>query len=117
MKIVDHATLFSHGQGMGYIFDNDTDIKQFIFPTIIKVGTQLLVPNCFTDLDGYLTKKVEYLGTNGVSKEMIFYYGSDNSLFPKFYYGSIFQITETRIFEMFSNKGGRDQNFINGKWK
>ena len=116
MILKDHYTLFSDNQGCGYIFDNETDIHQFIKPITIAVGTEMINPGDLTNLDNYLTRKVKYLGVvdgNG----MIFYYGSDNNLFPRYYYGLIFIITKHRIFEMYSPKGGRDQNFINGKWK
>lgn len=117
INISDHATLFSNRQGMGYVFDNETDINQFINKINITVGTETLTPGCMTDLDNYLIKKVMYLGTvdnNG----MIFFYGTTNHLFEnKSYYGLIYRVTETRIFEMFSPIGGRDHNFINGIWK
>jgi len=117
MKLDDYKTIFSHGQGMGYIFDNETDINQFINPITITVGTETLTPGCMTDLDNYLIKKVQYLGTVNYN-EMIFLYGTTNSLFEsKTYYGSILIVSETRIFEMFSFKGGTDHNFVNGKWK
>jgi hypothetical protein len=43
--------------------------------------------------------------------------GKKENLFPKSYYGLIYRVTQTRIFEMFSPQGGRDHNFKNGKWK
>lgn len=117
MKLEDHATIFSHCQGMGYVFDNETDINQFISPISITVGTETLTPGCMTDLDNYLIKKVQYLGLVD-NTGMVFFYGTTNSLFEsKSYYGLIYRVTETRIFEMFSFKGGTDHNFINGKWK
>ena len=115
-KLEDHATLFSHGQGMGYIFENETEINQYIQPITITVGTEILNPGDMTDLDNYLTKKCKYLGiVNG--NGMILHYGTEKNLFPKSYYGLIYRVTQTRIFEMFSPKGGTDHNFKNGKWK
>lgn len=117
MNLEDHATLYSDKQGMGYIFDNEIDILQFINPVSIAVGTETLIPGCMTDLDQYLIKKVKYLGLVN-NTGMIFFYGSTNNLFQnKYYYGLIYRVTQTRIFEMFSHTGGRDHNFINGKWK
>ena len=111
-----HYSLFSKSQGSGYIFDNENEITKYINPVSINVGSESISPGDMTDLDNYLSRKVKYLGlVNGTG--MIFYYGSENNLFPKHYYGLIFRISQTRIFEMFSNIGGRDHNFINQNWK
>jgi len=112
-ELAKHLTLFSDNQGMGYIFDNDYEILQYINPVTVTVGTETLNPGNFTTLDKYLLHEVKYLGIvedNG----MILYYGSSDGLH---YYGLIFLLTKHRIFEMFSPRGGRDHNFKNGVWK
>ncbi len=116
-NLESHYSLFSNGQGSGYIFEDETEINQYIQPISICIGSKTINPGDMTDLDNYLTQKVKYLGVVN-DRGMIFYYGKDQiSMFPRFYYGLIWYISSTRIFEMYSERGGRDHNFKNGKWK
>lgn len=116
IELENHYSLFANKQGSGYIFDNETDILKFIHPCTITLGTETINPGDLTSLDNYLIKKVKYLGTvNG--NGMILYYGADSNLFPKYYYGLIWIISKTRIFEMYSAQAGTDHIFVNGKWK
>jgi len=115
-ELEEHFSLFSNKQGSGYIFENDTDILKYTIPATVVVGTETINPGDMTALDNYLTGKVKYIGLVN-ERGMIFYYGKDNNLFPKYYYGLIFLMTSTRIFEMYGPNFGRDHNFINGKWK
>lgn len=116
IELEKHYSLFSNKQGSGYIFDNETDILKFIQPCTVAIGTEMINPGDMTNLDNYLTQKVKYLGmVNG--NGMILHYGTDRNLFPKSYYGLIWIMSKTRIFEMFSHRSGTDHNFVNGKWK
>ena len=116
IELENHYSLFANKQGSGYIFDNETDILNFIHPCTVTLGTEMINPGDLTSLDNYLLKKVKYLGmVNG--NGMILYYGADKNLFPKHYYGLIWIISKTRIFEMYSAQAGTDHIFVNGKWK
>jgi hypothetical protein len=53
-----------------------------------------------------------------IGNEMIFYLGNQTDLFgEKKYYLSLVKLSETRIFSMFTHKGGRDFNLVNSTWK
>lgn len=117
-RLDDYYTVYSDSQGMGYIIDDGTDINDFIIPEPVTIAGETIKPGDFTTLQGYLIRPVKYIGLHCENrKQMIFHYGTSNDLFPLEYYGVIAIITENRIFEMFSNIGGRDHIFINGTWK
>ncbi len=83
----------------------------------LAVGNEKLIPGSMTSMAGYFKHPIEYCGV--IKKNtLVFFIGTDEDLFEKRrYYQVVHLINENRLFSMFSNIGGRDFNFINGKWK
>jgi hypothetical protein len=110
-------TLFSLDQGAGYIHTSREEILKEKRPVDVTVNGEIINPGDKTNLSGHFALQMEYCGLLG-ENEMIFFIGTMNDLFEtKYYYQSVHLISDTRIFEMFNTLGGRDFNFINGKWK
>lgn len=114
-------TLFSQGQGSGYISENSIEIYNQINQTPISLNNKIINPGTKTSLDNHFCREVKYLGVkinNLDTEELIFELGYSEYLFNKtFYYQSIFKISENRIMEIFKKASARDFIFINGKWK
>lgn len=108
-------TIFSKNQGGGYI--SKDEIIDYRFKKIVvsfEFGT--IQPLIETNLGGFFCRKLTYLGCD--NKELLFHIGTEKNLFETtVYYQSVYKISDTRIFLMYSNIAGRDYNFINGIWK
>lgn len=108
------------GTGHFIISDNYEEVSEFLLKDQIEVGRTTLKVGEETDLDGYFNKgKVKFAGyiKNTGSEVLYFYYGNESDMFgDKHYFQLIFRISKSRIFIGFHNDGGRDFNFINGKW-
>jgi hypothetical protein len=109
--------LFSKNQGSGYISGSQFEMEAVIKKIPETVNLEVIQPGMKTSLSGFFCRQLEYIGKIGKG-ELIFYIGNQHDLFlERHYYQSIFKISETRIFEITNPAGGRDYNFIGGKWK
>lgn len=112
-------TIYSHGQGMGYISSTSALPGGFIRDRgeAVSFAPGTITPGTDTDLFGFFAKPMRYLGIHG-DREMIFYIGSTADLFEeKHYWQGMIYCSDTRIFSMYSHNAGRDWNYVNGKWK
>ena len=110
-------TVFSRGEGCGYIHDNPDDIRKELMLEPVTINGTVINHGTLSTLDDYFCRPLLYLGLLP-DNEMIFKIGETSSLFEqKHYYQSVFKIDENRIFEMFSWISGRDHIFIGGAWK
>ncbi|OJV39614.1 MAG: hypothetical protein BGO29_04510 [Bacteroidales bacterium 36-12] len=114
-----YYTVYDNKQGMGYILPPDININDYIVREPVMIAGEIIHPDSLTSLNNYFIRSCTYIGLNKMNiSEMIFYLGMDEyDLFPLKYYASVLRVNENRIFEMFSNKAGRDFNFVNGNWK
>jgi len=111
------AVIFSNKQGHGYIYPDCYKINEGLREVESVVLGTTIHPGQYTDLSGFFSRTCQYLGLFG-KNEMIFYLGNDfNQFFERWYYQSVYLISETRLFEILNHKGGRDFNYINGVWK
>lgn len=115
--------LFGDHEGAGYRSENFDEVDCLTVKTPVIIGGQTITPNTLTDLVGFFKRKIKYvglmIGSNEAAPEMIFYMGTGKAdLFGQnHYFQSIFKISETRIFQMFTDIAGRDFNLIKGEWK
>jgi hypothetical protein len=117
MKIKDYATewldeLIGHYYkvtGDKSDFENQLKKKDCVF---CKYGEE-------TTLKGFFCKPSQFVGFDPNNEKLaLFYLGNEQSLFDTInYYEDILIINENRIFKMYSQRGGRDFNYINKKWK
>ena len=113
MKIV----IFNDKQGAGYICTSPDEMQHHVRLMHITVNGEKLIPGQKTTMSGFFFREVEYVGLIG-NCEMIFFAGSDDSLFDtKYYYQSINRICDDRIFIMYMHGSGRDYYYKGGKWK
>lgn len=115
-------TIFSDNQGAGYIHEDPNEINTELVTESVSINGKKIVPGDYTTLNGHFSRPVIYIGylLDGLqsSVEMIFKIGTGNNLFAtKHYYQSIYRISDTRIFEMYSHISGRDFIFKGGKWR
>lgn len=102
-------------QGSGYVTEGDN--LKFYEEIETTIAGILLMPGIDTTMNNYFIRPLKYLGIAG-HNELVFFLKKEIDLFSeKYYYLSVFKITETRIFEMFGDQFGSDHNFINGVWK
>lgn len=108
--------LYSKGQGQGYITENSTELEKRFKPVAVKFCFGSIEPGHETTLKGFFDRHVKYIGYDQEEKELLFYLGYDSK---KYYYESIYYITETRLFQLtqYQPTAGRDWNFKNGVWK
>ena len=109
------SVVFNHNQGSGYITDSEIidpsfkpDAAEFVFGTI-QSGE-------LTNMGHFFNKPLKYMGRKG--GELVFLIG--NELKPqkiKWFFQSVYLISPTRIFLMYSHASGRDYNWVNGQWK
>lgn len=108
-------TLFSGGEGFGYIAHN-SDVAERFLPEPAEFKFATVQAGTKTDLAGFFSRPIEYLGRDG--KELLFLKGVETDLFGgTYYYEAIFLISPTRLYMHTNPLGGRDYNFVNGKWK
>ena len=110
-----------HGVGNFKISDNFEEVTDRLKTDPVLIGNSLLEAGEDTDLDGYFNlasaKFVGYTTYNEIHKVLYFYYGHDSDLFGgRHFFQLINWIDWNRIYITFSKSGGRDFNFINGKW-
>ncbi len=119
--------IFSNKEGFGYISNTMAEmlstVKLHAEPLIF--GNLELLPGSETDLEGFLCRKILYMGhktpkskcsiflPNGAIN-LLFYLGEDDN---EHYFKSIFYLSPTRIYIQYQPNGGRDYNRVNGKWK
>ena len=107
--------------GIFKISDSFNEVTDILCKTEVEVGRSILKVGEETDLDGYYNiAKPIYAGyiDHNDSKILYFYFGVEPNIFgEKHYFQLINLITKNRIYITFSHSGGRDFNFINGKWK
>ena len=118
LNIKDYEVIYNGKLGMGYILPEDVMIENFINPIPVSIGgSEIIQPSTETSLLGYFNiAPALYIGMIG--NEMIFYLGNQTDLFgEKKFYLSLVKLSETRIFSMFTHKGGRDFNLVNSTWK
>lgn len=83
----------------------------------ITVCGETINPGQRTTLNDFFSRPIEYLGKEG-SGYAVFYIGSQEDLFNhSHFYEPVLIVTDTRLFKIYSNNGGRDFNYINKKWK
>jgi hypothetical protein len=116
--IPEVETIFARGMGEGCILEANQTLEDFyqIESEPVKLGTCLLEVGKETTMDGWFNSPVVYCGKQG--NKLFFFLGNDsNDLFARKYYETMLRLDENKFFRMYSWKGGRDCNFINGKWK
>lgn len=113
------ATFFSNNMGEGYISDDPIEMEQLLDKKNIFVANENIEPGQETTINGFYTKAIKYVGVLKTNHQaIIFYIGQRVDLFSTtHYYQLLYLIDNDRLFEMFTEKSGRDFNFINGKWK
>ena len=108
------------GIGLFEVSDTTEEVTDNLCEIDVEIGRSILKVGEETDLDGYYNiAKPIYAGykKNNNSKELYFYYGIESDMFREQHYFQIINlISKERIFITFSNTGGRDFNFIDGKW-
>lgn len=110
-------TIYGNGQGLGIISDEKINCIDAIS---VQFSFGEIVPGQMTDLKGMYSTTIEYIGLlqNEPQKVMVFYLGSDSTIFGiKHYYACWYYISETRIVNKYKEGTARDYNWINGKWK
>ena len=96
-------TVFSCGQGSGYIFNNEESIKEGLNESSVTINGVIINPGEETTLNDHFCRPLRYLGIKD-EKEMIFYIGCQRSLFDgEYYYQSVIRVDENRIFELFAH--------------
>lgn len=111
--------IFGGGVGQGLIMNHDDNASDYIDSKSITVADEEIFPNTLTALKGFFKHEIKYVGLlKGEKNVMCFYLGFDKDvLFPKHYYDCYYRITNDRLFCKYTEKSGRDFNFINNKWK
>ena len=113
---MDGWVVYSDNQGSGYIVTEKKALDEIRREGVTINGSKIK-PGQHTSIQGYFSRPLEYLGLIG-ENEMLFRIGEQSDLFgTKIYLQSVFRISESRLFEMFSHNSGRDFIFVNGKWK
>ncbi len=109
------------GQGLFVKSDSYEEVASQLLKESLKIGRTTLIPEQRFNLDGFfnITSPVyvgyEFHNTN--AEAMLYYNGfDDSSLFGKHFFEVIYRISDKRIFCMYSDRGGRDYNFINNCW-
>lgn len=83
----------------------------------ITVCGETIIPGQITTLNDFFSRPIEYLGKDS-DGYAIFYIGSKENLFiHEHYYEPVLIVTDTRLFKIYSNNGGRDFNYIKNEWK
>ncbi len=114
--------IYSCNGGLGVILHNENE-ADFINHESIFVGDRLFLPGDMTDFMGMFIKPIRYAGLlieseSESRKIMCFHTGDDSDLFgKKSYYYCFYKISDSRIFNKYTENSGRDYNWINGQWK
>jgi len=109
-------TVFKDNQGQGYICNNEKEIFENLQLKNITLANEELKIGKLTTLNGFFCRKLYYMGyyIKDDVPEMIFEIGKDKD---KYYYQSIYKISETRILSSYTHNRLRDWNFKNSQWK
>jgi hypothetical protein len=109
-------TIFKNNQGQGYICDSTNDIIDGLHIKPITLVHMKLEPGEKTDLRGFFIRELMYCGyyMKNDTPEMIFEIGKDEN---KYYYQSMYKISETKILSSYTHKRLRDWNYKKLKWK
>jgi len=113
--------IFAGGQGEGLILESGENLTDSIAidKKPVELGNTTLIYEQETTLCGWFDSPVLYHGKDE-KNNLYFRLGVDGGdLFdaPKAYYETMRYLTPTRFFRLYSFKGGRDANFVNGRWK
>lgn len=111
--------IYSKNRGRGMILDQHDDNLVYFTPKSVIVNGIQIKPGDMTTMSDFFPQNYKYVG---VLKEdntcMVFFMALESNLFDTHrYYTCWWKIAENRIFNMFSQIGGRDFNYINGQWK
>lgn len=110
------SVIFSNTQGSGYISTTEIFDDPLSYLPVVIVD-EILVPGVYTDVRGYFSRDLKYIGLKG-DNELIFYIGSSRSLFEiKHYWQSLWLISPERLYQVFGHGSGRDFNWIRGEWR
>jgi hypothetical protein len=109
-------SIFKDNQGQGYICDSSDEIYKELHRESITLVSLKLEPKERTDLRGFFIRELIYLGyfMKDNVPEMIFEIGKDND---KYYYQSLYKISETRILSSYTHNRLRDWNYKKLEWK
>lgn len=108
--------IYSDKQGSGVVCSNSKEIYSLAQKKPIRINGTTYNPGDFTNLDNFFCRQLEYIGRN--ENEAFFLMGTNNDLFnEKWYYQSIYVISETRIFLMYAPNSGSDYNYVKTRWK
>jgi hypothetical protein len=109
------TVIYNNKMGEGIILENDAPL--LVRNEMPTVANEILIPGTSTSMSGYFKTSLEFCGVID-ENSLVFFIGEVPDMFgKKRYYQVIHLIDEFRLFSMFSHSGGRDFNFINGKWK
>lgn len=83
----------------------------------ITVCGKTISPGQITTMNGFFCRPIEYLGKDSDGYAIFFLGKKENFLFLEYYYEPVLIVTDTRLFKIYSNNGGRDFNYIKNEWK
>jgi hypothetical protein len=126
---VIECAIFSNKEGAGYIADSVVEMERLCnrHAEVIQFGSEKLIPDCMTDLDGFYSRYVKYIGVKHDSftvlqhslfmqegaKELVLHIGQHEG---KEYFKSVIWVSPERFYIQYQPSGGRDYNRVNGKW-
>lgn len=102
---MEGGVVYSDNQGSGYIVTDMSKLDE-IRREEVSINRVIIKPGEHTSIHGYFSRPLEYIGRIG-ENEMIFLIVEKSDLFgKKIYLQSVFRISESRLFEMFSHNSG-----------
>jgi hypothetical protein len=112
--------VYFSGNGFGYMGSDLDSLK--VRKEAVTVNGELLEPDGMTTLSDFFNRPLRFLGLDDSedfkdTHIMLFYMGSNKSLFETHYVECICWIAENRIFIKNGERFGRDYNFVKGIWK
>ena len=112
-------TIYNHQCGLGVVTDSFNLIYQIATPKKVSVNAQEITPGELTHLSNFFAHEIKYIGKLTDHEDcLVFYLGSNKTLFEEIhYFKCIHKISETRLFDKYTEISGRDFNYINGQWK
>ncbi len=112
-------TIFNNQCGLGVVTDSFQLIYQIATPEIVSINNEEIKPGKLTHLSNFFAHELKYIGKlKDHDNCLVFYLGSNKSLFEEVhYFKCIHKISETRLFDKYTEISGRDFNYINGIWK
>lgn len=111
--------IYSRNRGRGIILGEDDDDNELFIRLPISINDIYIYPDDFTTMSDFFPKPLQYIGLLAEDQKcMVFLLTKQSNLFEELrYYSCWWRIAEDKLFNMFSEIGGRDFNYINGQWK